>query len=64
MSYPEDRARVIESLEAHKRELRLAADEFKDATQTWTSLRTLVRTNPRNALLGALLLGAWLGLRR
>lgn len=64
MSYPEDRARMLESVEMHKRELRLAADDFKDATQTWTSLRNLVRTNPRDTLVSGLVLGLWLGLRR
>lgn len=64
MSYPEDKARMLESLEQHKRELRLAADDIKDATQTWTSLRTLVRAHPRDTLVGGLLLGLWFGLRR
>lgn len=64
MSYPEDRARMLQSVALHKRELRLAGNEIKDATQAWTSLRTIVRTHPRDTLIGALLLGVWLGGRR
>lgn len=64
MSYPEDRARMLESVELHKRELRLAADDIKDVTQAWTSVRNLVRTNPRDTLVSGLLLGLWFGWRR
>ena len=64
MSYPEDRARMLETVELHKHELRLAAAAIKDATHTWTSLRNLVRTHPRDTLVGSLLIGLWLGSRR
>lgn len=64
MSYPEERAQLLDSLEQHKAALREAADEVKDATQSWASVREWVRNRPAEVLFTGAVIGWLLGSRR
>lgn len=62
MAQPEQHAVLRQTLEDHKRELRLALGELKDAgARIWPDPRERIRSFPVPWLLGTLLVGLWLG---
>jgi hypothetical protein len=58
----EERQLLRQSIDEHRRELRLAVDELREAARSWTP-RDAVRERPLPWLLGGLLVGLWLGWR-
>ncbi len=64
MAEPEERAILRQNIEVHKRELRLAVDDLREAALSWTDPRDLIRERPGTWLLVGLAAGLWLGARR
>ncbi|HEV7732755.1 MAG TPA: hypothetical protein VGR62_11360 [Candidatus Binatia bacterium] len=64
MAEPEERAVLRQNIEVHKRELRLAVDDLREAALSWTDPRDLIRERPATWLLVGLAAGLWLGMRR
>jgi hypothetical protein len=61
MAHPEEREILRENLEGHKRELRLAVHELREAALVWPDPRERIRERPVGWLLGGLVIGFWLG---
>jgi hypothetical protein len=57
----EQREELRQSLELHKRELRLAMQDLGTAARSWGSPAGSIRQRPARWLLGAFLVGLWLG---
>jgi hypothetical protein len=64
MARPEEREVLRQNLEGHKRELRLAVHELREAALGWPDPREHIREQPVRWLLGGLVLGLWLGWSR
>jgi hypothetical protein len=63
MSVTEERAVVSEALAEHRREFRLAFEEFAQATRALADPRDPIRKHPTRWLLGGLVAGFLLGWR-
>jgi len=63
MARPEEREVLRQNLEGHKRELRLAVREVREAALVWPDPRPRIRERPAPWLLGGLMIGFWLGWR-
>lgn len=61
MARPEEREVLQQNLEGHKRELRLAVHELREAALVWPDPRERIRERPVGWLLGGLVIGFWLG---
>jgi hypothetical protein len=64
MAQPEERDVLLHDIEEHKRELRLAVDDLREAARAWTDPRDLIRERPGAWILGGMAFGLWLGWRR
>jgi hypothetical protein len=63
MARPEEREVLRQNLEGHKRELRLAVHELREAALVWPDPRERIRERPMRWLLGGLVIGFLLGRR-
>ena len=63
MASPEHREALEQNLEQHKQELRLAVQDFSTAARSWSHPSEAVRQHPGRWLVGAFVVGLWLGSR-
>ena len=61
MASPQEREVLRQSLEQHKQELRLAVVDLGVAARSWTDPAESIRQHPVPWLVGAFLVGLWLG---
>jgi len=64
MAVAEERELLRQSMDVHRREFREAVEELQLAARHWTDPRDPIRERPMAALVGGMLTGLWLGLRR
>jgi len=64
MAVTEERAVVHEALVEHRRELRLAFEDLKQATREFADPRDPIREHPSRWIVGGLVAGFLLGWRR
>ena len=64
MAQPEEREVLLQHIEEHKRELRMAVDDLREAAKAWADPRDLIRERPGAWILGGVAFGLWLGWRR
>jgi len=61
MSSVEDREALKQSLDHHKHELRMAVQDLGIAARSWSNPTETIREHPAVWLVGAFVLGLWLG---